>query len=212
MIRAYDEKYLDDAVENLGEMTDYAVNGLGFDMDEFWELFIASGIAEKFGNGVPQIVSGKSGTELAMEIVEISGADTPMSETETEYALSTAYWCGWIIAYFQWYTGRTFKDIHRHISMAQINRMYPTLHEASEDKFVDTVNAIIQEQKWPTRLREQRDICNYTQRELSEKSGVNLRTLQQYELRAKDINKASGLTLLALSKTLSCKIEDLMEY
>lgn len=34
------------------------------------------------------------------------------------------------------------------------------------------------------------------------KSGVNLRTLQQYGLRAKDISKASGRTLAALSKTL----------
>ena len=51
----------------------------------------------------------------------------------------------------------------------------------------------------------------YSQRELAEKSGVNLRTLQQYELKAKDINKAATTTLLALSKTLGCKIEDLLE-
>ena len=45
----------------------------------------------------------------------------------------------------------------------------------------------------------------------NKKSGVNLRTLQQYELKAKDINKAATTTLLALSKTLGCKIEDLLE-
>ena len=48
-------------------------------------------------------------------------------------------------------------------------------------------------------------------RALSEKSGVNLRTLQQYEIRAKDINKAAGETLLALATVIGCSITDLME-
>ena len=56
-----------------------------------------------------------------------------------------------------------------------------------------------------------RQSVGYSQRELAEKSGVNLRTLQQYELRAKDINKAATETLLKLSKTIGCKIEDLPE-
>ena len=34
---------------------------------------------------------------------------------------------------------------------------------------------------------------------------------RRYELKAKDINKAATTTLLALSKTLGCKIEDLLE-
>ena len=49
-------------------------------------------------------------------------------------------------------------------------------------------------------------------RKLAEKVGVNLRTLQQYEIRAKDINKAAGATLLALAKVLGCRVEDLLEY
>ena len=45
-----------------------------------------------------------------------------------------------------------------------------------------------------------------------EKNTVNLRTLQQYEIRAKDINRAAGITLLALAKALGCQVEDLLEY
>lgn len=41
---------------------------------------------------------------------------------------------------------------------------------------------------------------------------MNLRTLQQYEVGAKDINKASVTNLLALAKALSCNVEDLIEY
>ena len=60
-------------------------------------------------------------------------------------------------------------------------------------------------------LQKLRKNCGYSQKELSLKSGVNLRTLQQYELRSKDINKAASGTLPALSKVLGCSIEDLLE-
>ena len=62
-----------------------------------------------------------------------------------------------------------------------------------------------------SKLQILRKNCGLSQRALSEKSGVNLRTLQQYEIRAKDINKATGETLLALATVIGCSITDLME-
>lgn len=47
---------------------------------------------------------------------------------------------------------------------------------------------------------------------LSEKSGVTLRMIQQYENRSKDINRAAAETLSALSRVLGCNVEDLLEY
>lgn len=37
-------------------------------------------------------------------------------------------------------------------------------------------------------------------------------TIQQYEMRAKNINKAAAETLLQLAQVLYCSIEDLIEY
>ena len=105
----------------------------------------------------------------------------------------------------------SFKNIFHNISAKEIEKLYNTLHEASEEKFVDAVNTIIKRKNSPTKLKMLRQNVGYSQRELAEKSGVNLRTLQQYELRAKDINKAATETLLKLSKTIGCKIEDLIE-
>ena len=136
--------------------------------------------------------------------------DFPQAQIAYDY--SPQYWCGWILAYYQWYTGRSFKNIMKHITMQEIEKLYPTLHEASEEKFVDIVNRMIRKKNPPTRLQAQRKISGYSQRELAEKVGVNLRTLQQYEIRAKDINKAAGTTLLALAKVLGCRVEDLLEY
>lgn len=45
---AYNEIYLDDAMKNLGEAFDYAVNVCGKSADEFANLFVASGLAEDF--------------------------------------------------------------------------------------------------------------------------------------------------------------------
>lgn len=51
----------------------------------------------------------------------------------------------------------------------------------------------------------------FTQKSLSEKSGVNYRTLQKYETGEKDINKASALTVLKLADTLGVDIREILE-
>ena len=212
MTHAYAESYLNDAMENLGEAFDYAVNACMIDIETFMGLFISCGYANLFGKGVPKVVSGLSGTELVMEVVNKAGTFYSFPKPQVEYDYSPEYWCGWILAYYQWKTGRTFKDIEVNLSVTEILKMYPTLHEASEDKFVDTANAIILRRNNTTRLQRQRKQCGLTQKELSEKSGVKLRTVQQYEMKAKDINKAAVSTVLALSTVLGCRIEDLLEY
>lgn len=212
MIHAYDKDYLDDAMQNLGEAFDYAVNACNIGIDKFMEMFIVSGFSEQFEKGTPKIVSGMSGTELVMEIVAKAGLIYDFPEPQVEYDYSPEYWCGWIMAYYQWYSGRTFKNIVGYITMKEVRKLYPTLHETAEEKFVDTVNAIIKRKSDFTRLQTQRKKCGYSQRELAEKSKVNIRTLQQYEMRAKDINKAAVSTLMNLAKALSCKVEDLLEY
>lgn len=212
MIPAYAEEYLNDSMKNLGEAFDYAVNACNMDIETFMGLFISSGYADSFGKGVPKVVSGLSGTELVMEIVDKAGVVYSFPAPQIEYDCSPEYWCGWILAYYQWKTGRSFKDIEVNLSITEILKMYPTLHEASEDKFVDTANAIIQRRNNSTRLQRQRKACGLTQKELAEKSGVKLRTLQQYEMRAKDINKASVSTMDALVSVLGCRIEDLLEF
>lgn len=49
-----------------------------------------------------------------------------------------------------------------------------------------------------------------SQSKLSEISGVNLRTLQDYEQGHKDINKASAITVFKIAQALGCTVEDLL--
>lgn len=59
-------------------------------------------------------------------------------------------------------------------------------------------------------LREIRTSRNLTQRELSQKSGVNYRSLQDYEQGHKKLLSANGDVLLHLSTVLKCSIEDFL--
>ena len=210
MIKGYDINYLESAMKNLGEAFDYAKNSYEVDMDKFIEMFITSQYSKMFENGNPRIIIGMSGSELVLDVFEKCDYKTIIKKPQNSSYYSPEYWCGWILAYYQWKTGLSFQYIHSQISMQEILRLYPTLHEANEDKFVDVLNERIKKIK-TTRLQQMRKSCNLSQKELSEKSGVNLRTLQQYELGTKDINKASAYSVYALAKVLNCEVEDLLE-
>jgi len=62
-----------------------------------------------------------------------------------------------------------------------------------------------------TNLKRIRLIYGCSQRELAEMSGVSLRSIQMYEQRNKDINKAQAESLYCLAKALGCTMEDLLE-
>lgn len=64
---------------------------------------------------------------------------------------------------------------------------------------------------YKTNLQYQRNLKRITQKQLSERSDVNVRMIQYYEQGVKDINKASGITLYRLAQALNCKVEDLLE-
>ena len=56
-----------------------------------------------------------------------------------------------------------------------------------------------------------RRIAHLSQRELAERSGVSVRTIQELEQGRKDINRAGIDTLLLLAAALSVKVESLVE-
>jgi transcriptional regulator with XRE-family HTH domain len=59
--------------------------------------------------------------------------------------------------------------------------------------------------------RECEVLREFTQAELARRSGVSLRSIQMYEQRNKDINKAGAEALYRLSKVFGCSMEDLPE-
>ena len=62
------------------------------------------------------------------------------------------------------------------------------------------------------RIKALREARGWTQAELARRSGVSLRSIQMYEQRHKDINKASVETVYKLAKVFGCAVEDLLEH
>ena len=210
MTKPYDKSFLEIAMTNLGEAFCYARDFLFFDLDEFMTYFISSGVAKEFERGNPAYVFGRSGFELVLIILDKMNVKVEIVKDVNNIEHFPSYWCGYVLAYFQYMTGLSFQYIHSHISMKKIMRMYYPLHEASEDKFVDVLLNMLKKNN-VTNIQQRRHSASLSQSQLAEKADINLRTLQQYETGAKDINKASAITLYKIAKVLDCQIEDLLE-
>ena len=211
MTHAYQEIYLSKAQSVIGDAFDYAVNTCAILGTDFVKLFIASSVSKRMENGEPAYLAGKSGIEIVREIVAETKGQELQIEPQEHFGRSKEYWIGWAVAYYQWYSGRKYSDIFKVFSFEDLQKMYYTLHEADITKFVDIVDSKIKEYFFETNLKRIRTAYGFTQAELAERSGVSLRSIQMYEQRNKNINKASADSMYSLAKALGCTMEDLIE-
>ena len=209
--RAYQEIYLSRAQAALGDAFDYAINTCHIPGPDFVKLFTASSISRRMENGEPALLAGKSGIEIASDVV-LETTGKPLETEPLEYfGRSREYWIGWAVCYYQWFSVRSYSDIFCVLSYEDLANMYYTLHEADITKIVDIADEKIREHFKDTNLKRIRNAYGCTQAELAKRSGVTLRSIQMYEQRNKDINKASADALYCLSKVLGCSMESLLE-
>lgn len=211
MIYAYDKVYLERARTALARMLDFAVHDLKYDITVFFDMFIASGLADRFEKGESEILAGKSGVELAYAVLETAASDTKRIKPSYVSNRSEEYWAGWALAYYQWETALSFKDIVKYISLKEIIALYTPYHEMDIRQFVDKMNELYRRAKPDTNLKMIRNRAGLSQKELAEQSGIPIRTIQQYEQRQKNINKASAEYIVSLSKVLFCSPDELLE-
>ena len=211
MTRAYQEIYLSKAQSVMGDAFDYAVNTCDIHGTDFVKLFIASSVSKRMENGEPAYLAGKSGIEIVREIVAETKGKELQIEPQEYFGRSKEYWIGWAVAYYQWYSGRKYREIFKVLSFEDLQKMYYTIHEADITKFADIVDSRIKEYYPETNLKRIRITYGFTQAELAKRSGVSLRSIQMYEQRNKNINKASADTMYRLAKALGCTMEDLIE-
>jgi DNA-binding transcriptional regulator YiaG len=211
-IRAYDEIYLTDAQNILGHAVDFAVMSLELDPDLFGNAFAVSNSSKQFANGNPRYVAGMNGCELARQI--LTETQIPFSDTEDAMFLdkSPEYWAGWALAYYQWYSNRSFMTILQAVPLTEILQMYPIFHEMDITHFTDRMDEKLKQKNPMTQLKIRRDACGLSQAALAADADVPLRQIQLFEQRQRDINKTAALTLLRLSRALHCHMEDLIEY
>ena len=201
---AYPETYLDDAMQTLGEAVEWAAFVKGTPPDSFFTAFVASGVADAFGVGVPKFVAGLSGPELAREIFRRCGfeADTDENTVELGDGTSPEFWAGWILAWYQWRTALPFRAILRFLPVKELLALYSTLHEASEERCAAAFEKRRLARRGMTALAMARRAAGLTQEQLASRSGVALRSIQQWEQRAKDLSHAAAESVVALARVL----------
>lgn len=209
IIHAYSQLYLSKTSRTVGNMLHDAVVEFGMDGDEFLKFFVQSGIATEIEDGNPKYIAGKSGLELFLDVMEITTGKTYDVSFITNYNRSPEYWVGWVLTHYQWYSGRTFKNILDTIPYKEFLGLYDILHEADIEKSYEVFDAHFEQSD--SNLKTVRKNCGLTQEALAKASGVSVSTIRAYEQKSKDINKAQLDIVMRLSKVLKCNITDLAD-
>ena len=208
MTHAYDEALVENAMDNLGTALDYSVNFLGINGREFFDLFVLSGIANEFSNGNPKYILGMTGRDIADETYRICGNEIEKGAGEFHGDYSPEYWCGWILAYYQWFTGISFKKLLSVLTFDMLLDSYGVLHEADVSKAVNILDGIVRSETFLARMRKKRGL---SQSALAKAANVSVRSIQLYEQRINDIGNAQYNNLQAIAKALHCHIDDILE-
>ena len=212
MKHLYPQIYLDDAMKNLGEMTEYAAEKCSIPFDSVYRYFIITGYGERWEKGDPQIISGFSGTELWIRVMEKCDIhDSVYPAALVRYDAGFYYWCGYITAFCQWNFGWSFSAISETFKEGDYRRFYPALHTASDDKCAEVFLQTFQSRRRITRLAAYRKNLLMTQQQLADRSGISRRTIEEYESGRKSLSKAGADRILVLSRELKCSPEALLE-
>ena len=191
---AYPETLLPNARSLLADAADYAVIDLDVSIDDFFAFFAASSYARRIERGDRSTILGISGIELAQNVLSDKIGRHDFKPARESLHRTKAYWTGWILAFYQWTSNRTFREILQALPASTIAQMYGVYHEAPEE-----------------RLKRIRTAYGCSQSRLAEMSGVGIRSIQMYEQRNKDINRAEAGSVLRLARALGCEMEDIME-
>ena len=131
-------------MRNLAVMMDCGVHKYGYPIEEFYDRFLASDVSRQFAGGNPRYLVGLSGAELADSVVESTGG-TMQQENDGTYTVGPEYWAGWVLAYYQWLTRRSFAYMRKKgLGIKEVVAMYYPLHEADLSKFAAAADNIVQ--------------------------------------------------------------------
>lgn len=204
MIHAYNKIYLAGVMKNLAALTDLAINAEGLNADEFGELFASSDVAKKIESGFPDMLAGKSATEMLSVVLnkDVTYTNVPVDRTPE-------YWAGWVLAEAQWTLGKSFAELLTVMPLSSLIALYHPYHEADESKTIELIGERFPQKE--SALKRIRKSKKLTQEQLAVLSGVNLRSIRAYEQGDNDLAKAQGETLQLLANALECTIEELLD-
>ncbi len=209
MRTSYQKSRLSEVQYILGDYFNIAVNNYNLTLEKALKKLLVSKYSKLIEKGNSSIVFGKTGYELFYDVM-ISTSDQEFHKKNINIKLNTKeFWIGWILAYFQWSTSKSFDSINDRLPIENIAKLYNPYHEMDERSFVIDINNKYFEENTNLNLIRKRN--QLTQAELAKRATVSIRTIQMLEQRQNDINKSKAINLFNISKVLHCTMEDLLE-
>ena len=210
MTHAYNELYLGKAQVAMGDMLHFARYDMQWNIERYFDLYINTDVARRFYMGEPRVLVGMSGVELFYEVYyEVTGAECDVKPSGC-YNKSPEYFAGWSLAYYSWYRNMSYDDIQKIIPINEVVEMYEPFHEMDVRQFVDALDKRRETIKNETRLKRLRAYAGLTQKQLSVKSGVSQRMIEQYEQGRKNLSHASVATVISLADAIGCNVRDIV--
>ena len=205
---AYNNNYLEDAMQVMGAMLDYAVNSCGQNLEEFYHRFFCSGVARSIWEANPKYM-GLSGVEMAYLVASRTGDALPEADAFIDVG-SPEYWTGWALAYISWSLKIDYEGLYsKGVSAKSLLERYPALHECDLSKTVSSAREIMRGNT-DNPLRRQRRVAGLTQKDLAAISDVPLRVIRSYEQGQRSMDNAGAESVRRLAKALACRMEELL--
>ncbi len=99
----------------------------------------------------------------------------------------------------------------KRLSPERLRALHADHAELSPEELMQKISVSAMQEESATSLARMRRARGLSQTGLAQKSGVSLRSIQQYEQRKKDISHAQARSVLSLAKALGCTMEELLE-
>ncbi len=219
----------------IAKMLDFAVHELHQDPSAFFDLFMSTGMAELYELRDIHTIAGMSGIELAYRVMELSGLDPDRGGYRYTAGRSKEYWAGHAAATYQWdrkvsfssilnamelreiialcggYRDQEIRELSAGLDWTQTLTVPDHMNDVHYAEFTSRLDEAFAAGSGDTALKRIRLSCGLSQSSLASASGVPLRTIQQYEQRRKDINKAGFDSILKLAAALNCDPSHLVE-
>lgn len=210
-MHAYSDLYLRCAQLTLASMLQYAVYDAQIELTEFYDMFLRSRFSTLFAHGDPTAIAGRSGIELARDVVQDVTARRLDAAQVGRIERSPEYWAGYVLAYYQWYSGLSFQGINRIIAIDELVSMYFPYHEMDIMRTVEYLENRRHSTKTESRLRAYRTALGFSQSELATLTDIPVKSIQNLEQGQKSISKLRVDYCVRLSRALHCDIEMLVE-
>lgn len=205
--RSYDENYVKQVKENMGDMLQYACLDNNYNPDTFFKMFLDSGLARKIEIGDIATIAGKSGIELA-DLVLVSCGLKAEFEPVWNGDYSIYYWAGYILAEYQWYTSKRFEDIWKHMSIRKLLLKYEKLHQINTMYALEEIDEMVNDKnKIP--LNQLRVAKGLTQKELAKRASMNISQIQRLEYGERKVENLTLKSAINLAKALGVSVNDI---